>query len=185
MQYTNFLYFFVLGMIELLAPESHPWLSFDCFRSSEVTINTLRPRQDDRHFADDIFKSVSLNENVLIWLKISQKFVPKVRIANIPALVQIMAWRQSGDKPLSEPMMVSLLMHICITLPQWIKDMAMSNCWILNHNGTHWATTVAGPSILVPCHVINYLQLIWRSGTHRLNQWVPDLQMSCSDLTLR
>ena len=43
-------------------------------------------------------------------------FVPKVRINNIPALVQIiMAWRQPGDKPLSEPMMVSFLMHICIT----------------------------------------------------------------------
>ena len=40
-------------------------------------------------------------------------------INNIPALVQIMAWRRPGDKPLSEPMMVSLLMHICITQPQW------------------------------------------------------------------
>ena len=33
------------------------------------------------------------------------KFVPKGSIKNIPALVQIMAWRQSGDKPLSEAMM--------------------------------------------------------------------------------
>ena len=42
-------------------------------------------------------------------------------INNIPALVQIMAWHRSGDKPLSEPMMVSLLMHICVTQPQWVK----------------------------------------------------------------
>ena len=32
-----------------------------------------------------------------------------------------MAWRRSGDKPLSEPMMVSLLTRICITWPQWVK----------------------------------------------------------------
>ena len=31
-----------------------------------------------------------------------------------------MAWRRSGDKPLSEPMMVSLLTHICVTRPQWV-----------------------------------------------------------------
>ena len=33
-----------------------------------------------------------------------------------------MAWRRTGDKPLSEPMMVSLLTHICVTRPQWVKD---------------------------------------------------------------
>ena len=37
-------------------------------------------------------------------------------------LVQIMAWRRSGDKPLSEPMMVSLLTHICVTRPQWVNN---------------------------------------------------------------
>ena len=46
------------------------------------------------------------------------KVVPKVRITNIPALVQIMAWRRPGDKPLSEPVMVSLPTHICVTWPQ-------------------------------------------------------------------
>ena len=52
----------------------------------------------------------------------SLKFVPKVPINNIPALFQIMAWRRSGDKPLSEPMMVCLLTHICVTQPQWVKE---------------------------------------------------------------
>ena len=42
---------------------------------------------------------------------------------------------------------------------------------------------VCGTNILVPCHVIKYLQLIWRSGTRRWNLRVPDLQMSCSNLT--
>ena len=68
---------------------------------SHLALNTLRPRQNGRHFADDIFKSIFLNENAGILLKIPLKFVPKVRISNIPALVQIMAWRRPGDKPLS------------------------------------------------------------------------------------
>ena len=57
----------------------------------------------------------------LTFHKISLKFVPRVRINNIPSLVQIVAWRRPGDKPLSEPMMVNLLSDISITLPQWVK----------------------------------------------------------------
>ena len=66
------------------------------------------------HFADDIFKCIFLNENAWISLKISLMFIPKVRNNYVAALVQIMAWRRPGDKPLSEPMMVSLLTHICV-----------------------------------------------------------------------
>ena len=88
-----------------------------------VLFNTLRPRQNGRHFADDIFKCIFLDENVWIPIKISLKFVPKGPINNIPALVQIMAWRRPGDKPLSKPMMVSLPTHICVVRPQWIKSM--------------------------------------------------------------
>ena len=84
-------------------------------------INTLRQRQNGRHFTDDIFKCIFLNENVLIPIKISLKFVPKGQINKIPVLVQIMAWRRPGDKPLSEPMMVSLLTHICVIRPQWVN----------------------------------------------------------------
>ena len=68
-------------------------------------VNTLRQRQNCRHFADNIFKCIFLNENVLISIKISQNVIPKGLFNHIPALVQIMAWRQSGDKPLSESMM--------------------------------------------------------------------------------
>ena len=52
----------------------------------------------------DIFKCISLNENVWIPIEISLKFVPKGHINNIPALVEIMALRRPGDKTLSEPM---------------------------------------------------------------------------------
>ena len=93
-------------------------------------INSLRPRQNRRHFADDIFKCFFLNENEWISLRISPKFVPKVRINNIPSLVQIMAWRRPGDKPLSRPMVVSLLTQICVTRPEWVKASNM-HCWII------------------------------------------------------
>ena len=93
-----------------------------------TVLNTLRPRQDGRHFPDDIFKCIFLNENVKISIKISLRFVPKGPINIIPSLVQIMAWRRPGDKPLSEPMMVRLLRHICITRPQWVKQPKYWNC---------------------------------------------------------
>ena len=84
-------------------------------------LNTLRPRQNGRHFADDIFKRIFFNENVWISIKISLKFVHKGPINKIPALVQIMAWHRIGDKPLSELMLISLSMHICVTQPQWVN----------------------------------------------------------------
>ena len=83
--------------------------------------NTLRPKQNGRHFADEILKCIFLNENVWILKKISLKFVPKGQINNNPALVQVIAWRRSGDKPLSEPMMVRLPTHICVTRTQWVN----------------------------------------------------------------
>ena len=55
--------------------------------------------------ADDIFKWIFLNENDKIRIQISLKFVPMSPIDNKPALVRVMAWRWTGDKPLPEPMM--------------------------------------------------------------------------------
>ena len=85
-------------------------------------VNTLRPRQNGRRFPDDIFKCIFLNKNVWISIKISLKFIPMDPINNIAALIPIMAWRRPGDKPLSEPMMVNLPTHICVTRPQWVND---------------------------------------------------------------
>ena len=82
---------------------------------------THLPRQNGCHFTDDIFKCIFLNENIRISFEIPLKFVPKGPINNILALVQIMAWCRLGDKPLSEPMMVKLLTHICVYRAQWVK----------------------------------------------------------------
>ena len=97
-------------------------------RSSLWYLNTLRLRQDGRPFKDDIFKSIFFNENIHILIKISLRFVPKAPINNIPALVETMAWSRPDDKPLSEPMMVSLLTHICVTRPQWVVIESVERC---------------------------------------------------------
>ena len=100
---------------------SPQWIKWWLDDVRQQTINLLRPRLNRCPFTDDIFKCIFLNENEWISPRISLKFVSEVRINNIPALVQIMAWRRSGGKPLSEPMVVSLLTHICITRPQWVN----------------------------------------------------------------
>ena len=80
-------------------------------------INTLRPRQHGRHFPDDIFKCSFLNENVSIAIKISMTFLPTIPNNNNPSLIQIMARRRSGDKPLSGTIVISWLSHISVTRP--------------------------------------------------------------------
>ena len=57
------------------------------------------------HFPDNIFQCIFLNENVWISNTIWLEFVMKGPIDNNTALVQIMVWRWTGNKPLSEPMM--------------------------------------------------------------------------------
>ena len=94
------------------------------FSLALVWLNTLRLRQNGCHFADETFKRSFLNENVRISTKISLAFLPTGPINNIPAMVQKMAWHWPGDKPLSEPMMVRLPTHICVTRPQWVKEAA-------------------------------------------------------------
>ena len=56
--------------------------------------------------AEDIFKRIFLDENDRIPIHISLKFVPRSPIGNKSTLVRVMAWHQTGDKPLSEPMMI-------------------------------------------------------------------------------
>ena len=67
----------------------------------------------------NVFSSMKMFE---FRLKFHWSLFPGGPINNIPALVRIMAWRRSGDKPLSGPMMVSFPTHICVTRPQWVND---------------------------------------------------------------
>ena len=70
------------------------------------TFNSSSPGQNGRHFADDIFKYIFMKGKFCILIRISLNFVPKGQIDNTAALVWVMAWRRTGDKPLSEPMLI-------------------------------------------------------------------------------
>ena len=59
--------------------------------------------------SDDIFNCIFVYENDRILIQVSLKFVPTSPIDNNPALVQVMAWRRTGDKPLPGPMMTQFI----------------------------------------------------------------------------
>ena len=88
------------------------------------SLTTLRQRQHGRHFADDIFKRIFLNENVLISINISLKFIPKGPLDNMSALVQIMAWWWKGSSHYLNQWWLNLMMHIRVTQPQWVTSLA-------------------------------------------------------------
>ena len=58
----------------------------------------------DMEITDDIFKSI-FNESGWISITISPKFIPKGPIDYKSALVQVMAWHRTGEKPLPESML--------------------------------------------------------------------------------
>ena len=87
------------------------------------------------------FSSMKIFEFRLQFLK----FVPNGPINNSLALVQIMAWRRPGDKPLSEPMLVGSLTHICVTRPQWVNILRMGDDI---HSSANWIAMSLGTGVL-------------------------------------
>ena len=84
-----------------------------------------------------------------------------------------MARRRLGDKPLSEPMMVSLLSHICVTRPQWVNGRTPNflSIWQIEH----WSQSVSLSSdkaimraILLHCSDVIWLPWCLKSQTSRL-----------------
>ena len=133
---------------------------------------------------------IYFNENGCISINVSVKFVPKGQISNIPALVQIMAWRRPGDKPLSEPVMISLLTHICVTRPQWVNSLAFGtfewNCLKFSNFQTNFSDFWLR-YLLWNCPQMNL------TGPHLLQCWPRYMSPhgitwlignSCTDLTL-
>ena len=55
--------------------------------------------------ADDNFECIFFNENDRIPIRFSLKFIPRSPIDNKPALIQVMAWRRTGNKPSPEPLL--------------------------------------------------------------------------------
>ena len=69
----------------------------------------------------------------IVWIsiKIALIFFPESPINIIPSLVQIMAWRRSGDKQLSEPVMVNLKTHASLGLNELNLESAIGDVFSL------------------------------------------------------
>ena len=87
--------------------------------SVKFHFNTLLPRWNSRHFPDNIFKCVVLNENVSIWIKISLKLVPKGTINSFRPSDAI--WRHRSGSTLAQ------VMASCLTAPSHY----LSQCWLI------------------------------------------------------
>ena len=85
--------------------------------------------------ADDIFKCIFLNENDNILIEISLKLVPRSPINNKSALVQVMAWHQTGDKPLPETMMTQFSDEYMLVGDELTHYSLMVSYGIMKHSG--------------------------------------------------
>ena len=62
-----------------------------------------------------------VGHKMAVWISIKVWLNLFLGVQNFRELFQLMAWHRSDDNPLFEPMMVSLLTHICVTRLQWVK----------------------------------------------------------------
>ena len=122
------------------------------FECSHIEAKTKWPPILWRHFQMHFSEWEYVNFNY-DFTEVCSQYGP---INNIPALFQIMAWRRPGNKPLSEPIMVSLLTHICITRLQWvnkeIKSVISTWCWCQECNGyiSSWRLICIGKLHRIP-----------------------------------
>ena len=86
-------------------------------------------------------------------LRFHWKFLPKFRINNILALVQIMVWRRPGDKPLSEPMMVSFL--------RWYASLGINELNAFSWFISHMDELLDGCWMLIYIYRVLHERLVW------------------------
>ena len=84
------------------------------YESENNKFETLSPEQKGFHFTDDVCIFCSVKCCILI--RMSLKFVPNCPFSNNPALVQLITWRRSGDKPLFESMVALFIDSYCTFL---------------------------------------------------------------------
>ena len=90
-------------------------------------------------FSDDIFKCFFINEKVCILIWIPPKCVPKGPIDNNSALVQVMAWRRIGDKPLPETEMIQFTDTYMRRSGRWVKLKIVIDGWDIScHSALRW-----------------------------------------------
>ena len=96
---------------------------------TQYKLNPSKPRQNWRHYPDDIFQCIFFNENMWISIKISFKFVSKYQINNILALVKIMAWHQATNHCLNQWWLIYWRIFTSLGLNE-----LMCNSWNVKHN---------------------------------------------------
>ena len=86
---ANGLYFYWIMIIDKFTyyHNHHKWDNWGNW------LNPSPPEQNGKHFAYDILKCIVVNGKFCILINISMKFVHRGQ-TNIPALVEIMAWRR-------------------------------------------------------------------------------------------
>ena len=112
-----------------------------------------------------------LRWNCLNFAEDFTEFIPSARINNTPVLVQIMAWRRPGDKPLSEAMMVRLPTHIyaSLSLNELNRARASATSDLLRLNGLHAMQTSQYQTLRCCCGEMMhwaYTWLIWLRYPH-------------------
>ena len=82
----------------------------NCSPENHILLLTDLPmKKMAANLADDIFNWMFLNRKGRIPIQISLKFVSGSPIDKKPALIQTMAWRRTGDKPLPKPMITQFI----------------------------------------------------------------------------
>ena len=106
---------------------------------------------------------ICMGETIWLSIKMSLKFVLGGPINNVPALVQIMAWRRPCDEPLSEPMMISLLTHNGVTRPRWVNPLVpIDTIW--HHETWSKLVRIMARCLTAPSHYLNLSWLIITKG---------------------
>ena len=105
-------------------PYSCRWTQSEDTVNSHLNINTLRPRQNGRHFPDDIFKSIFFKMKMHeLWLRFHWNLFLRVHLAIFqhidsdnglaPARCQADVWNNDG--------LFTDAYNICVTRSQWVK----------------------------------------------------------------
>ena len=86
-----------------------------CLLVSLLSLNASPPGQNGRHFADEIFRCISVNETFCILIRISLTFVAKGLIDNMSALVRFMVYSHAISQSLKLYVKYNLLLDSLIT----------------------------------------------------------------------
>ena len=121
---------------EILFSQDQPW---NVLSDSSGTLTHCGRDKMAAIFQTTFSNAFSWMKMFKLRLRFHWSLFQKGPMNNIPALVQIMAWRRPGDKPLSEAMMVSILTHICVSRLQWVKYV-------------HWVDSVCHMSLAKSTH---------------------------------